>query len=73
MNRYKTVMMPIQVPDCDYCWERNPPYRICPHFDNEGGYPRCAMNIEYLKIEPDFVMGQPKPEACKKLVTVVET
>jgi len=66
MNRYKTVMMPIEVPDCDYCLEPTDPRRICPHFDNEGGHPTCGMNIASLK--RDDSGGQRKPAECLELM-----
>ena len=35
MSSTKTVLMPIEVPNCDYCWELCALHRICGHFDNE--------------------------------------
>ena len=62
MNYTKIVMMPIRVPDCDYCWEPRAPHRICGNFDNEGGHPRCAMNLG--TIEYDDAGGVKKPAEC---------
>jgi hypothetical protein len=39
---HKTVMLPIRVPDNDYCWDGMTP---CSYFDNEGGHATCDLNI----------------------------
>ena len=65
MNRTKTVLMPIEVPDCSYCWEPCDPYRICGYFDNEGGHPTCELNLGSLKYEGEG--GVKKPVACARL------
>lgn len=62
MNHTKTVLMPIKVPDCDYCWEPCVPHRICGHFDNEGGHLTCGLNLDSLKYADGG--GVKKPAAC---------
>ena len=62
MNYTKTALMPIKVPDCDYCWEPYAPHRICGHFDNEGGHPTCGLNLGTLEYGDEG--GVRKPSAC---------
>ena len=38
----KIVLMPIKVPDTDYCWNGQV---VCEHFDNEGGHGRCLLGM----------------------------
>ena len=64
MNYTKTVLMPIQVPDCDYCWEPCTPHRICGHFDNEGGHPTCGLLLGTLKYEDGGGVRKPADCAC---------
>lgn len=62
---YKTVLLLICVPEGDYCWGPGEEFgetRICSHFDNEGGYPVCGLNIDTLKYDKRF--GVKKPEKC---------
>lgn len=49
----KTVLYPIKVPSGDYCWEWTGEHWICPHFDNEGGDPKCDLGFRmaFRKIE----------------------
>jgi len=76
MNYTKTVLMPIDVPDCGYCREPGTPYRICEHFDNEGGHPTCEINLGSLKYADDggvrkpvgvlHLLAHPSPFAVKR-------
>jgi len=59
---YKTVLLPIEVPDNDFCWDGHTP---CPHFNNEGGYATCDLNIGEITRVKDFVYG--KPPDCRAL------
>jgi len=61
----KTVLLPIEVPDNDYCWDYTTP---CTYFSNEGGYPVCDLRIGWdLKFSDN---GVKKPEACMELVEI---
>jgi len=58
---YKIVLMPIDVPFGKYCWQKY----VCPHFDNEDGYPTCDYNLGDLKYnKKGHVL---KPEKCLNL------
>lgn len=62
----KTVLLPIEVPDNDYCWDWKVP---CTHFSNEGGHPVCDLKLSWdLKYDDDI--GVKKPKACMELVEV---
>lgn len=65
---YKTVALPIEVPDGDYCYETTP-FCCCRYFDNEGGHPTCRLNIADLEYNPSNIRGQLKPDACRTLKT----
>ena len=41
-TKYKIVMMPIEVPIGDFCWQGQTP---CEHFDNEGGHGSCMLGM----------------------------
>lgn len=61
----KIVSYPITVPDGKFCWDRNPPYDICEHFDNEGGHSVCELKFfGSLKDLPDGVL---KSKNCSEL------
>lgn len=62
---YKKVLMPIEVPDNDYCWDGKTP---CAHLDTEGGHPTCDLKFNIGKYEPN---GIKKPKECLNLVRVV--
>jgi hypothetical protein len=38
---------------------------VCGHFDNEGGHPRCSLDIAQLKYTPEGFVK--KPEECLRL------
>ena len=63
----KIVSYPIKVPDGKFCWDRNPPYEICEHFDNEGGHSVCELGFSSLKDKPDGVV---KAEVCSTLKVI---
>lgn len=63
-KNYKTVLMPIDVPDNDYCWD-NEIDVICPHFSNPGAHPQCAIGFDPLKYDKERKV--PKPPNCSKL------
>jgi len=56
---FKRVLMPITVSNTDYCWGQ---LRICGHFDNEGGHPRCDLNVDVLRYDKEGYV--PKPQKC---------
>jgi len=58
---YKTVFMPIEVPDNDFCWDG---IIGCYYFDNEGGGHRCELGF-FLERDKHFAV--PKPDRCKIL------
>jgi len=65
MNKlFKTVMLPISVPDNDYCWDSKVP---CDHFNNEGGYSNCVLG--FYDVERDKDGNYPKPKKCKELLS----
>lgn len=45
------VAKPIKVPSGDFCWNNEPPYECCSHFDNEGGHPSCMQDLGILAYE----------------------
>ena len=60
----KTVLLQIEVPERDFCWEHTPPFRICEHFNNDGGHDTCAFGFLLSKKDKDGVY---KPLECKNL------
>lgn len=67
MSDYKTVLMPIRVPDNDYCWNGKIP---CEHFDNYGGHGTCVLGMDP---DHDRKTGlYPKPEECASLALRVK-
>jgi len=60
---YKTVLLPIQVPEGEYCWDDK---SICPHYDNEGGHRTCDFNFDlrYTVEKPGHIK---KPKECNEL------
>jgi hypothetical protein len=62
---FKTVLMPIQTPDNDYCWDGKTP---CEHFDSTGGHPTCEMGFF---IKDRYLRGPvQKPLECMGLKTL---
>lgn len=61
---YKTVLMPIRVPQGNYCWDGYE--RICGYFDNEGGHGVCELDLGTLKRDKD--LKYPKPKECYELI-----
>lgn len=60
---YKTVLMPIQVPSSDYCWDG---HHVCVYFDNSVISPGvCGLGFYDLKYDGDHKV--PKSEKCEKL------
>jgi hypothetical protein len=58
---YKTVLLPIQVSEGEYCWGYG---KICNHFDNEGGHPTCKLGFD-VDIDKDGHVK--KPKECSEL------
>lgn len=65
--KYKTILITIQVPDCGYCWEPTPPYRICSYLGNDGSHPLCRLNLGELKYGNKMVCGVVKSQKCAML------
>lgn len=61
---YKIVLLPIEVANGDFCWGGNE-NRICPHFDNEGGFSSCDLGFDIPK--HNELGWIPKPIECLKL------
>ena len=57
------VLLPIQVPDSEYCWKYDGS-SICEFFDNEGGHEKCEYNIGSPIRTND---GAKKPKECQCL------
>jgi hypothetical protein len=64
-NKYKTVLMPIKVPDGTFCFDR---WATCGYFDNEGGHPRCMLG--FFPLDYNGHGDVPKHEKCRKLMRV---
>jgi len=65
MKPYKTVLMPIQVTNNNYCWGSEKGQSLCcPHFDNEGGHPTCDLDFD---LPTNCYNGVLKPNRCKNL------
>ncbi len=65
MEFYKKVLMPIQVCAGDYCFGYA---RVCPNFDNEGGYPTCNLQFDLTGCSQGCDVL--KPSKCKDLKEV---
>ena len=63
---FKKVLMLITVSNTDYCWDH---MRICGHFDNEGGHPRCDLHVDLLEYDKEGLV--PKPRKCLEFAGVV--
>jgi len=61
-KRYKTVLMPINVPEGEYCWNGD---SICTHFSNKEALPVC--NFGFGPLYYDKKGRVPKPLDCLKL------
>jgi len=58
----KTVLLPIKVPEGDYCWD----WKIasCRHFDNCGGHETCDLKFYGQKQTDGGIL---KPRECLEL------
>lgn len=71
MVYYKVVLFPITVSAGEYCWEHhtsecdNGIARVCEHFTNDGGDPRCELDIGELSYDRHGRV--PKPKKCLEL------
>jgi len=74
MKRTKNIVcLPIEVPVGDYCWYYHHDFEgtlICGHFSNEGGHPKCDLNLDTgwneMKYDDDKG-GVKKPKKCHNL------
>lgn len=55
----KKVLMPIEVPVTDFCWDHITP---CNWFNNEGGYPTCDLYVGHLRYNKEGHVR--KPDEC---------
>ena len=63
MKYYKTVLLPIEVAEGDFCFGAG---RCCSHFTNYEGPPECDLRIGNLKYdEKEYHCS--KPIECKNL------
>lgn len=46
----KIVLLPIQVPDNEFCWDGKTP---CGCLDSEGGHLTCDLNIGFIQRTAD--------------------
>lgn len=61
----KKVLMPIEVPEGDYCWKFTGGKVLCKYFDNEGGHPKCDLfHIPWKSADGAGIL---KPGTCKSL------
>ena len=71
---FQRVMLPIEVPDGDFCFgglSKSGHHVTCGHFDNDGGYPTCRLNLFWdAKYDKDNRI--PRPEKCRKLVKLIK-
>lgn len=68
-SNYKTVLMAIEVPEGDYCWNRSSfQAPICESFTNEGGHSRCIRDFQV--IEDKQTGAVLKSNTCKNLRSV---
>lgn len=69
---FKTVSLPIKVPNTDFCYggqTETKHHVTCGNFDNDGGHPTCRMNLSYdLKYDKENQV--PRPMKCRKLSEV---
>lgn len=63
MKYYKTVLLPIEVPEGDLCFGEG---RCCGHFDNYKGPPECTLKIGDLEYDEKTSIVF-KPIECKNL------
>lgn len=61
MRNYKTILLPIEVPNGKYCWQGQMP---CEYFDNEGGHGRCTIPGLYAREESRGSFNVLKDERC---------
>jgi len=62
---YKKVLLPVTVSAGDYCFGNG---YCCEFFDNEDGYPVCALNVGELNYDKED--NVPKPNVCINLQEV---
>ena len=63
MRNYKTVLMPIEVPIEDHCWDG---HTCCEYFDNEGGHGDCRLGYRVTEDRKDHTYKKdPKCAALK--------
>lgn len=61
----KTVLLPINLPKGDYCWDYSK-NGTCDFFDNEGGTPSCELQ-PYFFTPKNSKNGVLKDPDCAKL------
>ena len=59
------VLLPVEVPVGEFCWDRSTGGTVCEHFDNEGGHSRCTLMSSWYVIDSDE--GVFKAPECAKL------
>ena len=62
MKYYKTVLMPIEVCEGDYCFGYG---KVCPKFDNEGGHSTCTLGFDLTGCDQGTEVL--KPIKCREL------
>lgn len=61
---YRTVLLPIKVPDCDFCMENKEPFWICEHLNTRNSLPRCSLGVGAIWYRNNAI---PKPVECMNL------
>ena len=82
---FKTVYLPITVPEGEYCWYMDGTIpgaikllEVCPLFTNEGGKPHCVieyiMGFEPLQYDKEGQVHKPKKclELSDKFITLMK-
>jgi hypothetical protein len=66
---FKTVALPIEVPDGDFCFggkSQSGHIITCGNFDNDGGHPTCRFNL-FWDAKYDKENRIPRPKKCLEL------
>lgn len=60
---YKTVILPVTVPDSDYCWRKG--QMVCPYLDTFKNPIKCNLGFCGVHFNENGVIL--KPESCLNL------
>jgi uncharacterized protein (DUF779 family) len=68
INYEKKVLLPIIIPNSQYCWDGV--HGPCSYFSNEHVIGECDLHMGYIKCTKDGLYL--KPDKCKYLMEVEE-